>query len=401
MTYYQLSNINTHIFSHNLKLKFTNKGDEPIHISKSLAKYLFKSKASITNHTQEWDIVKKITNPYEFIHTPISIKSFAISKIKPISRAFFKLIEICNVLDVFKKFTSEPIKSFHLAEGPGGFIEAMTYLRFNSNDHYYGMTLIDNSNNNIPGWRKCELFLRKNQNIIIENGADGTGNLYSPENYKHCLDKYGNSMDFITGDGGFDFSVDYNRQESLALRLILTQVAYAIGMQAKGGTFILKIFDVFSQATIDILYLLASFYKSTYIIKPHTSRAANSEKYVVCCDFQYNNTTEIANKFLSILYVLNNMKLKDILISRLLDININYKFITSVEEINAIIGQNQIANILSTLRIIQNKERKGEKIQSIKSKNINKCISWCVKNKIPYNKYGISSNIFLSPPATF
>ena len=95
------------------------------------------------------------------------------------------------------------------------------------------------------------------------------------------------------------------------------------------------------------------------------------------------------------------MQLKDILISRLLDININYKFIISVEEINAIIGQNQIANILSTLRIIQNKERKGEKIQSIKSKNINKCISWCVKNKIPYNKYGISSNIFLSPPPAF
>ena len=67
MTYYQLSNINTHIYSHNLKLKFTNKGDETIHISKSLSKYLFKTKATITDCAQEWDIVKKITNPYEFI----------------------------------------------------------------------------------------------------------------------------------------------------------------------------------------------------------------------------------------------------------------------------------------------------------------------------------------------
>jgi hypothetical protein len=95
------------------------------------------------------------------------------------------------------------------------------------------------------------------------------------------------------------------------------------------------------------------------------------------------------------------MKFKDILISRLLDININYKFINTIEEINAIIGQQQIANIHSTLRIIQNKERKGEKIASIKNKNIQKCVNWCIKNKIPYNKYGISSNIFLSSASSF
>ena len=141
-------------------------------------------------------------------------------------------------------------------------------------------------------------------------------------------------------------------------------------IKSTGGTFVLKMFDLFSKASIDILYILASFYKSVYIIKPNTSRIANSEKYVVCSDFKYEQTKEISNKFLSILYVLNNMKFKDILISRLLDININYKFINTIEEINAIIGQQQIANIHSTLRIIQNKERKGEKIATIKNKNI-------------------------------
>ena len=34
-----------------------------------------------------------------------------------------------------------------------------------------------------------------------------------------------NSMDIITGDGGFDFSNDYNNQEKNAFRLIFTQVA--------------------------------------------------------------------------------------------------------------------------------------------------------------------------------
>ena len=47
------------------------------------------------------------------------------------------------------------INSFHLAEGPGGFIEAMTHLRQQfKNDKYYGMTLINENCNIIPVWKK-------------------------------------------------------------------------------------------------------------------------------------------------------------------------------------------------------------------------------------------------------
>ena len=47
-----------------------------------------------------------------------------------------------------------------------------------------------------------------------------------------------------------------------------------------------KIFDIFTQATIDLLYLLSLLYEKVYIIKPNTSRIANSEKYVVCKKFK-------------------------------------------------------------------------------------------------------------------
>ena len=96
------------------------------------------------------------------------------------------------------------------------------------------------------------------------------------------MQQYGNKMDIITGDGGFDFSIDFNKQEQLAFRLILSQVAYAIGMQKYNGTFILKFFDTFMKPSMDILYILAAFYENIHIIKPQTSRYANSEKYVVC-----------------------------------------------------------------------------------------------------------------------
>ena len=41
------------------------------------------------------------------------------------------------------------------------------------------MTLMDQENDNVPGWKKSILFLKKNKNVIIEKGIDGTGDLYS------------------------------------------------------------------------------------------------------------------------------------------------------------------------------------------------------------------------------
>ena len=87
----------------------------------------------------------------------------SICTIRPISRSYFKLIEIVQCHDL--NDTVEPIKTFHLAEGPGGFIEATAFLRKNPQDIYYGMTLINETNINIPGWKKADFLMKKHKNI--------------------------------------------------------------------------------------------------------------------------------------------------------------------------------------------------------------------------------------------
>jgi hypothetical protein len=94
-------------------------------------------------------------------------------------------------------------------------------------------------------------------------------------------------MDLITADGGFDFSKDFNRQEISIANLLWGQVCYAICLQKRGGNFVLKIFDVFYEHTVHILYILSSFYEEVNICKLKTSRVGNSEKYVVCRNFQF------------------------------------------------------------------------------------------------------------------
>ena len=383
MSYFILPQLNYAIDPNNLELSI---GKSTNIISKSLFNYLNEMKGQIDNYSMHWDIYKKYTNTYEYIHTVIPHTKHSVCKLKPLSRSFYKLIEIYNLLNL--DFGEQQIQTFHLAEGPGGFIEAILQLRNNKYDKYYGMTLIDDDEN-IPGWKKSKYFLSKHQNIFIEKGFDNTGNLLNVKNLRYCYNKYKNSMELITGDGGFDFSIDFNKQESLSIKLIFCQICYAIALQKQGGTFIVKIFDIFTEATIDLLYLLSSLYKKVYIIKPCTSRIANSERYVICKNFKGINIENLLEKLMSFFPIINSDKK----IKRFLNIDIPYIYINKLEDINAIMGQQQIENILGTLYLLDN--NKQDKIETTRKTNIQKCIQWCIRHKVPYNKNIQQLNMFL------
>ena len=80
-------------------------------------------------------------------------------------------------------------------------------------------------------------------------------------------------------------------------------------------------------------------------------------------------------------------------IQRFLNIPIPYIYINKLEDINAILGQQQLENILGTLYLLDN--NKSDKLDTIKKSNIQKCIQWCIKHKLPYNKNIQQLNIFL------
>jgi cap1 methyltransferase len=265
-----------------------------------------------------------------------------------------------------------------MAEGPGGFIEAILFLRKNTNDKYYGMTL-QSEESEIPGWKKSTNFLKNNDNVYIENGIDNTGNLLSKENFIYCNNRYKNSMDLITGDGGFDFSADFTNQEGNSIKLIYSQVCFALSMQKIGGCFIIKMFDLFTQISIDILFLLSNYYKSVNIMKPNTSRYANSEKYIICKGFYRELSNNTIDK---LIHSYDNINSETIL-KKIINIDIPYFFINKLEEINAIFGQQQIENIAHTISLIE--KHSSYKIDNIKRDHFIKCINWCIKFNMPYN----------------
>lgn len=391
MIYFALPSSNIETYK-NIEYKSIYKNEsQEVNYSNSISRYLGEIKEKISFCEKDWDIYKKYTNPFEYIHSIIPQKKRSVSKLKPLSRSFYKMIELTNTFKLVSQ-TCAPIKTFHLAEGPGGFIEAVVNLRKNANDTYYGMTLLDagNTNDNVPAWKKSQYFMKINKNVNIVSGVDGTGNLLSIYNYEHCRANYSASMDLITADGGFDFSGDFNNQELMISKLLFAQMCFAISMQKRGGSFILKIFDCFHSCTVDILYILSSLYGTVYITKPLTSRLGNSEKYVVCKNFLLDNDLMVypflKDAFYNAIYLHNDVS------RRFLKINVPLFFSSRVEEYNSVFGQQQIDNIHYTLTLIE-KKTKSDKIDNLIKNNILKCIQWCTHYNVPYEPFN-NVNIF-------
>jgi hypothetical protein len=150
------------------------------------------------------------------------------------------------------------------------------------------------------------------------------------------------------------------------------------------------------QHSIDLLYILSSFYEKIYIVKPQTSRYANSEKYVVCkgflfpsCDVFFPFLHRAFEKMVSS----PNLKItEELYIHRFISVPISYFFLSKLEEYNAIFGQQQIENIHYTISLIENKH-KQEKIDNLIRNNVQKCVSWCIRHNVSYNTNIMASSM--------
>ncbi len=241
-----------------------------------------KTKIEKIKNLNEWELRKKIINPYEAIFSNSEDETFpSIANLEPLSRSYFKMVEMLDVCG-FWEIVPPTFSTAHICEGPGGFIQCVIEKAKQKKlniTNIHAMTLKP-TKTNIPGWRRSIGFLRKHSEIHLESGADNTGNVLVPANQKYFSKKAFGSFLF-TADGGFDFSVDYDKQEQVSFSLILA--SFLIGFQtlAQEGVMIIKLFDMYSPATQDLIICSSSFFREFMIYKPATSRPCNSERYFI------------------------------------------------------------------------------------------------------------------------
>ena len=341
-----------------------------------------KNKIDDLNNNKLWDKAKKITNNYELIYLPNKkFKCDSISKYEPLSRSYFKLWEMLYDFNLIND--KRVLNIATLAEGPGGFLEAIvnyrTKLKFKDNIH--AITL-KSYNKDIPGWNKSTYFLKKNNHINVHYGSDNTGNLYKLNNILNFKQNFNrNKADFITADGGFDFSYNFNKQEQMSYRILFCEIVTALSIQSIGGSFICKFFDIYTNITHSYLALLSYFYKEVYITKPYTSRPANSEKYIVCKKFMGIDTI-----FLEKLYIIVNnwdyIEKNNLNITNLFIIN-NKNIIENINSINSFFYNIQTKNISNTLYYINTYLKQN--IDYVSNLNHTCCVKWCKKYNISIN----------------
>jgi hypothetical protein len=344
-----------------------------------------------------WDDAKKITNPYEYIFLSLQRRMHrSVSGIVPLSRSYFKMIELWDLLSLDALLTRDrPFTSTHGAEGPGGFLEAVQH-RTGRHTRMLAMTL-RSTERAVPGWRKSHAFLAEYPDIRITYGADGTGNLYSLANQAafvtHATEWLAASATataasasasgkalLYTADGGFDFSSDYNGQENTVHRLLAAEALAGLQTLAPGGTMIIKVFDTKHIATLELLWMVGGCFERTAMVKPHTSRPANSERYWVGCGLKATIPSWVNDTLKTLTCTDAPHGWNHIFTVP----QWTSEWITQVQAFQEEVERYQFANIEITLSLIRNPNR--VQIQELLHRNIQSSRDWCMRHHVLENR---------------
>ena len=308
------------------------------YISHSLFHYLTEIKKKI------WDDenIQQAINPYEYIFTKIPNSFLSVSKLNPYSNTFYEFMELAYTINLFESVQDRNICSIYIGKNSTSVLECINILREDKND------------------------------IVVEKR----------DNLQSCID-------FIYYELN-DYEYMNNKKYILGLLYILKDICL---YQSIKGLCIIKINDIFYKPVIEVLFILSSLYTKCHIIKPNTSSIISSNRYLVCKFFHNQDLQQlITNLNYIIAEIENNIPLENHIYS-LTNNEIPYYFLTKIEESNIIIGQEQLESYDQMITIVKNKN-KEDKLETLRKHHIQKCIFWCEKYKIPFNKLNERMNIF-------
>lgn len=175
-----------------------------------------------------------------------------------ISRSFHKLKEI-----LIKYEISGVCSALCLCEAPGGFLQYIL-------DQYEGVVCRAVS---ISDSIEFSRHIKLSPTLVYMNILTQSSKM----RWKR--------VDLVTADGGIDCSHDYTNQEIANTPIIIQEIEVCRHNLRIGGTFVVKIFDMYTTNTYRIIVWLTRLFGTLHICKPPTSKPSNSEKYLVCLGF--------------------------------------------------------------------------------------------------------------------
>jgi hypothetical protein len=215
-----------------------------------------------------------------------------------VSRAFIKLYELLEHLKLFTdliqtqgKNHSLTIRTLHICEAPGNFINAMNYY-LKTKDQNIILDWHANSLNPNSPINKKEFgddifgddlgYMTKYPKRWIW-GGDQTGNIMHLINITY-FETYFKDIDFISSDCGLgaNETADFFDQEARLSGLNFAQILIGLLTLRIGGHGIWKIFIPVSEPiTVNLIYLINLHFKECRLIKQTSGSPGSSEIYLV------------------------------------------------------------------------------------------------------------------------
>ena len=113
-------------------------------------------------------------------------------------------------------------------------------------------------------------------------GRENTGDIFDLES---LFDTFEEKVHLATSDGGFDCSAEPEKQEEISAELKMAEYQGLISRLALHGCAVLKLFACCHESTLQILESSANGFEAVYVTKPASSKAGNSEIYLVMIGF--------------------------------------------------------------------------------------------------------------------
>ena len=164
-----------------------------------------------------------------------------------------------------------------------------------------------------------------------------------------------------------------NSKEQESYKLILGELLIILSSLNKNGNCIFKIFDTFTFITIKVIYILSTLFDKIYVYKPLLSRLSDSEKFLICKNYKYDNTEKIIKIIKEILSKIDsNQFLNDIFV----DYTLPNDFINNFKFINIKLVNEQQILINEIIKYIKDNNYFGDNFHNCKNKQIEATKWW-------------------------
>jgi hypothetical protein len=195
----------------------------------------------------------------------------------------------------------------------------------------------------------------------VKSSFNDAANIYRKKSNGKSKDKLSkNECDLVTINNADPYLTDIFAEQDHYMKL-LEGVVTGLKAQKNGGNMVIKIYDMYTEVTIKLIYVLQSVYKKMFISKPYMSDLKTSDRYIVAMDYQPKDSKNVLKVLEKLLVNMKKIdKSKNYVGSIFSDLTLSGEYEAIVKYINMKLSNLQFKEVNKLVLYINGKNYFGD-----------------------------------------